>query len=168
MGTEEAEALKRVMKKFIPRNLIIILSGLILFLLSCTPESCFEETESFLKASFYNTTTKKLQAPDSVTIYGLNMETNKLYNKIRNVQRALLPLNIATGNCVYIIKINGITDTVEFRYSSYPHLLSKECGYTFYHNLDTDRVFTKHAIVNINFSKRNITTINEENIRISY
>jgi Family of unknown function (DUF6452) len=154
------------MRKFIPENLIIILSGLILFLLSCTPESCFEETESFLKASFYNN--GKLQAPDSLTIYGLNMETNKLYDKVRKVQPALIPLNSATTNCVYIIRINGITDTLEFRYSSYPHLVSKECGYTFYHNLDTDRIFTKHAIVNIYIGKRNITTINEENIRIFY
>jgi hypothetical protein len=156
------------MRKFIPENLIIILSGLILFLLSCTPESCFEETESFLKASFYNNVTGKPLAPDSLTIYGLNMETNKLYDKVRKVQPALIPLNSATASCVYIIQINGITDTLEFRYSSYPHLVSKECGYTFYHNLDTDRIFTKHAIVNIYIGKRNITTINEENIRIFY
>lgn len=156
------------MKKFIPLNLIIILSGLIQFLPSCSSESCFEETESFLKASFYNNVTGNLQAPDSLTVYGLNMESNKLYNKAVKVQPALFPLNSATTNCVFIIKINGITDTLEFRYNSYPHLVSKECGYTFYHKLDTDRVFTKHAIDNIYISKRNITTINEENIRISY
>ena len=154
------------MKKFIPLNLIIILSGLMRLLTSCSPESCFEETESFLKASFYNN--GNLKAPDSLTVYGLNMETNKLYNKAGKVQPALFPLNSATNKCVFIIKINGITDTVEFRYSSYPHLVSKECGYTFYHNLDTDRIFTKNAILNINISKRNITTINEENIRIYY
>src|SRR5450759_5045526 len=105
------------MRKFIQGKLIINLSGLILFLLSCTPESCFEETESFLKASFYDNVTKTLQAPDSLTIYGLNMETNKLYDKARKVQPALMPLNSATANCVYIISINGITDTVVFRYS---------------------------------------------------
>jgi hypothetical protein len=157
------------MRKFIPGNLIVILPGLILFLLSCTPESCFEETESFLKASLYLNATGKLHAPDSLTIYGLNMDTIQLYNKTKNVQVALLPLNAATDNCVYIIIINGITDTLEFNYSSYPHLISKECGFTFYHNLDTaPPVFTKHVIDNIFVGKRSITTINEENIRIFY
>lgn len=155
------------MRKFIPVNLTIVLSGLILLLLSCTPESCFEETESFLKASFYDNVTKNLHAPDSLTIYGLNMETNKLYNKTRSVQPALMPLNAATGNCNYIIRINGITDTLELWYSSYPHLVSKECGYTFYHNLDT-LTYTTNAIDSIYRRKNNITTINEENIRIFY
>lgn len=156
------------MRKLIPENLAIILSGLILILLSCTPESCSEETESFLKASFYDYVTKKPHAPDSLTLYGLNMVTNKLYNKTSNVQQALIPLNAATGNCIFIIKINGITDTLELRYSSFPHLVSKECGYTFYHNLDTPSVFTTHTIDSIYRNKSNITPFNEENIRIFY
>ncbi|MFA5819473.1 MAG: DUF6452 family protein [Bacteroidales bacterium] len=157
------------MRKLIPRNLTIILSGLILFLLSCTPESCFEETESFLKATLYLNETGNLRAPDSLTVYGLNMETNKLYDKTKNVQIALLPLNASTANCVYITKINGITDTLEFRYSSYPHLVSKECGYTFYHNLISDSLtYTTNAIDSIYIKKNTITTFNEENIRIFY
>jgi len=156
------------MRKFIPGNLTIILSGLILFLISCTPESCFEETESYLKASFYSgDVIPKLRAPDSLTIYGLNMDS-VLYNKSRNVQPALIPLNASASSSIFIIIINGISDTLEFRYSSYPHLVSKECGYTYYHNLDTNRIFTKHKIINIYYGKRNITTINEENIRIFY
>jgi hypothetical protein len=156
------------MRKSIPGNLTIVLSVLSLFLLSCTPESCYEETESFLKVSFYDYATDKIQAPDSLTLYGLIMETNKIYSQAPKVQPALIPLNAATGYCRYVIKINGIADTIEFHYNSYPHLVSKECGYTFYHTLDTDRIFTKHAIINIYIGKRNITTANEENIRIFY
>jgi len=158
-----------MMKKFIPRNLTIILSGLILLLLSCTPESCLEETESFLKATLYLKKTGILQSPDSLTVYGLNMETDKLYDKTKNVKIALLPLNASTTNCVYIIRINGITDTLVLNYSSYPHLVSKECGYTFYHNLISDSLtFTTNAIYSISIRKNTITTINEENIRIFY
>ena len=155
------------MKKHIPVKLSIILSGLIVFLISCAPGSCFEVTESFVKASFYNNTTKILQAPDSLTVYGLNMETNKLYNNILKVQPALLPLNASADTCKYIIKINGVADTLEFRYSSYPHLISKECGYTFYHNIDTV-ISTTNTIFYIYISNSNVTTVNEENIRIFY
>lgn len=156
------------MRELIPRNLILTFSALILILHSCTTGSCLEKTESFVKASFYNYKTQKLQAPDSVTLYGLNMAGNKLYDKTRGVQPALIPLNPDTVSSTFVIKINGRTDTLEFRYFSYPHLVSKECGLTYYHTLDTDRLFTKHAIINIYIGNRNITTINEENIRIFY
>ncbi|HEX7493243.1 MAG TPA: DUF6452 family protein, partial [Bacteroidales bacterium] len=126
------------------------------------------ETESYLKASFYSgDETKILTAPDSLTIYGLS-DTNKVYNKATKIEHALLPLNASTPECIFIIKINGTTDTVKFTYSSYPHLLSKECGYTFYHQLDTVRNFSKHIIKDIYSGNLTITTLNVENIRIFY
>lgn len=156
------------MGKSIRISLLISLSVIILIANSCTPQSCIEETTSYVKASFFNKKAGKLLAPDSLTIYGLGMKANKLYNKALRIQPAKIPLNDTAQSCILIIKINGITDTLEFRYSSYPHLVSKECGYTFYHTLDTDRIYTKHAIIDLWYYNRNITTINEENIRIFY
>lgn len=155
------------MRKLIPGSLLIILSGFFLFLLSCTAGSCFEETESYLKASFYNNVTKKLLAPDSLTLYGINKDS-LIYNKSVNIQTALLPLNTSAESCTFGIQINGITDTIEFRYSSYPHLISKECGYTYFHQLDTLPYFTKHMIKDIYTLNKTITNLNVENIRIFY
>jgi len=156
------------MGRFIRWSLFIIISGFIPLLFSCTPGSCFEETESYLKASFYSgDEIKILTAPDSITIYGLN-DTNKVYNKATRIEHALLPLNASTPECTFIIKINGITDTVKFTYSSYPHLISKECGYTFYHQLDTVRVYSKHIIKDIYSGNQTITNLNVENIRIFF
>jgi len=155
------------MRKLFPTIHYIILSGMIMFLYSCTPESCFEETEAFLKVSFYNNDTKNKLAPDSLTIYGLDLDTLKIYDNAKKVEPALLPLNDATISCSFIIKINEMTDTIELIYNSYPHLISKECGYTYYHNLDTIK-HTTNAIDYIFINKSNITTVNEENIRIFY
>lgn len=156
------------MKRFIRWSLFIIISGFIPLLPSCTPGSCFEETESYLKASFYSgDEIKKLTAPDSITIYGLNY-TNKVYNKATRVEHALIPLNASTPECTFIIKINGTTDTIKFTYTSYPHLISKECGYTFYHQLDTVRDYSKHIIKDIYTGNQTITTLNVENIRIFF
>jgi hypothetical protein len=157
------------MRNFIPGNLTIILSGLILYLFSCTPESCLEETNAFVKASFYLSKTNKPTVPDSLTLYGIYMDTSKIYDKSIKIQPALIPLNNLTGRCIFIIKINGITDTLYLVYTSYPHLVSKECGYTFYHNLISDSLtFTTNIIDSIDIRKSAITTINEENIRIYY
>ena len=156
------------MRKFIPVNLFILLSVLLLVVHSCDIGSCFEETESYLKASFYNNETKKPGSPDTLTVYGLNRDTAKLYDNALNVEHALFPLNASTTSCSFIVIINGVTDTIEFQYSSYPHLISKECGYTFYHQLDTEPKLTNHAIKDIYTSNKTITNLNVENIRIFY
>lgn len=134
-------------------------------MISCTPEACFEETNAYLKATFYSNTTKEKDAPDSLTLIGLS-KTTKIYDRESGVQPALFPLNASSQSCAFVIKINNVTDTVQFSYSSYPHLISKECGYTFFYRLDTFHC-AKNAFY-IYKSSNNITTANEENIRIFY
>ncbi len=144
----------------------LLLAGMILSMISCTPGSCFEETNAYLKVYFYNSAGTAI-APDSLTVYGFNMSSDKIYDKATKKQPALLPLNASSPNCSFIIRINGIADTITFTYSSYPHLISKECGYTFYHAIDTP-MYSKHKISRIKVRKSIVTTLNEENIRIFY
>jgi hypothetical protein len=153
------------MRKFIPGSLFIMLPAIILFIASCTAGSCFEETESYLKASFYVNAT--VAAPDSLTLYGLNNDS-LIYNKTVNVQPALFPLNASAESSSFVIQVNGISDTIQFHYTSYPHLISKECGYTYYHLLDSVPKYTQHFIDTIYVSNKTITNLNVENIRIFY
>jgi hypothetical protein len=144
----------------------LLIAGFTALIISCAPEACFEETNSYLKASLYSDSTKGLLAPDSLTLFGLD-QAIKIYDKAKSVQPALLPLNASAGSCTFIIRINGINDTIQFLYSSYPYLISKECGYTFMHTLDS-HTFTQNNIDTVLIINRNITTANEENIRIFY
>ncbi len=155
------------MKKLISAVLSLIITGASVLIFSCTPQACFEETNSFVKASLYDNTTKKQKAADSLTVYGLNRDSVKIYNKARGIQPVLFPLDISTGSCTFIVRINGIDDTITFTYSSYPHFISKECGYTFFHNIDTP-VYTTNNIDYIYVGLKNITTDNVENLRIFY
>jgi hypothetical protein len=158
---------KLLMRKSLSRSLIFVLSGLIILVFSCIQGSCFDETESYLKASFYNTSFGKIVAPDSLTLYGLNRDSI-IYDKVADLTLALIPLNDTAQSSTFVIKINGITDTIEFRYSSYPHLISKECGYTYYHHLDAAPVFTKHIIDSILIDSPTVTNLKIENITIKY
>jgi len=160
------DAFKSAMKRIIQVSHISILSGLVLFLISCSPEQCIEETESYIKATLYDMATGKPQAPDTLTLYGLNKDS-VLYDQTPNLKIALFPLYSETNNCTFIIIINGITDTLEFSYSSHPHLISASCGYTFFYDLENP-VFTTNAIDSIYLSKSTITTQYEENMRIFY
>jgi len=157
------------MRKFIPGSLFIVLSGLIMFLASCTPGSCFEDTKSSLKATFYinSNDVSKPVAPDTLTLSGFNRDS-VLYNKALKVQPALFQLNASSSNSKFIITVNGISDTLTIWYSSYPHFISKECGYTYYHYLDSIPITHFNFIKDIYISNRTITNLNVENIRIFY
>jgi hypothetical protein len=159
------------MKKSDSAILLLLILLLIPGFISCTSLSCQDETEAFLKISFAKKNpdgTDKLQPPDSITVYGLDNSSSKIYNKTAAVQQAMIPLNNSAQYSEFIIRINGITDTVKFIYSTFPHLVSKECGYTFYHTLDTTRTFTDNGIKDMKVWNGNITLKNEENIRIYY
>ena len=142
------------------------LTCILIISFSCTTGMCFEETNAFLETSFYLESTGKLKAPDSLTLTGLGKDTAR-YNKAAGIQPALIPLNASAENCTYIIRINGVSDTISFLYTSWLHLISKECGYTYYHYLDT-AYSTRNVIDTILIKQRNVTTLNDQNIFIYY
>jgi hypothetical protein len=144
---------------------VIFLTVISAIFLSCSPEACFDETNAYLKATFYSNDTKEKKTPDSLSVTGIGIP-EKLYDRKSDVQPGLFPLDASELTCSFEIQINDVTDTITFHYSSYPHLISKECGYTFYHRLDT--FFCKNESFYIYRSSDNITTANEENIRIFY
>lgn len=142
-------------------------TSVIMLIISCSPESCFEDTEATVKASMYENTADKIIAPDSITLYGSDLNSDTIYNKKTNVVKVLFPLNPATESCSFIIRINGITDTITFEYTSYPHLISKACGYTYYFTIQKPKT-TSNIIKKVTVTKNTITTMNEENIRLYY
>ena len=150
--------------KFVLQPILLII---LVQLFSCTAGSCFDETEARVKATFYSMETGKALAPDSVTLYGVNMDSLKIYNKSANRKSAEFPLYAADTTCKFVLRINGINDTIRFSYRSYTYLISKECGYTFFFTLDT-AIHSVNIIKSISITKKTITTFNEENMRIFY
>jgi len=148
-----------------------VLSGCV-FIISllqyaCTPGSCLEETESAVKAAFYQTGTGSIVAPATVTVYGLGMESVALYLDAPGRTDILLPLNPATSSSRFIIIANGISDTITIVYSSFPHLISKECGYSMYNTLELC-TSTNNLIDTVFVQNPDVTTKYNENIRIFY
>lgn len=144
----------------------LLLTILIPVLFSCAPQPCTEDTLATVKVSFYQTGTGLSVFVDSVTLYGIGMDTNKIYNKSTKLKVINIPLDAAKDSCSFFIKINESPDTITFYYSSFPHLVSKECGFTFYHTLDS--VSWKKSEFDYQLKNANITTASEENIRIYF
>ena len=139
---------------------------LITFVYRCAPPPCSSETNSTVKAYFYKTGTGTSITADSVTLYGIGRDTSKIYDKTPGLKSINFPLFAESDSCSFFVKLNKLTDTVTFYYSSYTHLISKECGYTFFHTLDS--VKHNNSILDYQIRNNSITTFNEENIRIFY
>lgn len=145
----------------------VALLALIVIAVSCSEGACFEETEAFMKGSFYRRPPLKLTPPDSLTLYGSNRPNQTIYKRKAGVQPVLIPLDSSNETSEFVMKINGISDTIEVSYSTFPALISKECGYSFFHDIDTI-IYTTNIIDSIKISKHRITNLDEENIRIYY
>lgn len=143
----------------------IIIAGILLP--ACTPEGCLEETESFLKAAFYSSATGTPVRPDSITVYGNGMESMKIYSGHRQISIARFPLNPSSGSSDFVLKINTGTDILSVTYSSYVHLISKECGYSFNHIIESIST-SNNLIDSVRVINPQITNENLENIRIYF
>jgi aspartate carbamoyltransferase regulatory subunit len=138
----------------------------ILSLTSCFDIECINRPEVKVNAYFYDYDTKKQTPPDSVSLHGIDNPA-KIHDKQSNLRAALLPLKASENETGFIIKINGITDTIRFVHSNSLQLISKECGYLTNHKIDT-LYFTTNKIDSISLTNREITAKNIENVAIFY
>lgn len=145
----------------------VLFSVMIILLDSCTPQSCQEETETLAGASFYKTGLGKMTAPDTVTVYGSGKEARPIYDKAVKKAVIFLPLNPSGEKCSFIIKINNLSDTLSLFYSTFPHLVSKECGYIFHHDI-TGYKYTTNIIDTVIVTNKRITARDVENLRIFF
>ncbi|MBE0673191.1 MAG: hypothetical protein IH591_00880 [Bacteroidales bacterium] len=155
------------MTKHIIPSLLLVSLIMTVATLSCAPESCYEDTTSAAMAGFYETGTGINISPDSVTVFGAGSVNDTLWFSQKNIKSVNIYLDPSSPSCSYVFIINGIQDTITFNYSSFPHLISKECGYSMFHTVETC-TSTKNIIDTVIIRNRNITIPYEENIRIFF
>ena len=140
----------------------LFFSCLTLVLISCSGDECLEDTRVNMRVSFYNYEDKTKSSPESVTLYGIDNE-----EAIKVTSPALFPLKNSDTETGFIITINGTTDTIWFLHSNSLHFISKECGYTMYHTIDTV-YFSTNEIDSIFLINKYITLRKTEHVEIFY
>lgn len=127
------------------------------------------------KTLSYNVTAKGFDRPDSLSIF---------YNK-KNLNPIKLPLSPNVDQCSYVLFFDSIpvtinhketivfyhsfTDTIYFKYSRKLKLLTTECGFIMECHLhDSGVTITKNGFDSIYVSQPDISTGNEENIKIFF
>ena len=145
---------------------LLFIALLPLCLSSCLDSECNDDTEAYVKASFYSYETKQTLVPDSITLYGVGNDV-KIYDNQRITPPAFIPLKDSADETQFVIEINGAVDTITFIYTSFPHIISKECGYSMFRTIDSI-YFTNNEIDSIALINPNVTLINVENVSIFY
>ena len=145
----------------------LFVAGFLILLTSCLDVECIQETKAYMKVSFYSYETKTVASPDSVSLYGANNDIKIYDNQKKITLPALIPLKDSDNESKFIIKINGTEDTIQFVHSSFLHFISKECGYSMWHAIDTV-YFTTNEIDSISLTNKEITLRNAVNVAIFY
>ena len=121
-----------------------------------------------MRVSFYDYEKETKVLPESVTLYGADNDVAIYGDKNKEISLpALFPLKNSDNETEFIITINGTTDTIRFVHSNSLHLISKECGYTMFHTIDTV-YFTTNEIDSISLINKDITLRKTENVAIFY
>ncbi len=143
--------------------IILLFIFLVTWLIACTTEGCYENTESELNISLFETDDEEIEAIDSLSVYGMGMEDDLLYKEV-STSKISLPLFAGSEISRFVI-INGlIYDTISVNYSSRYNYISKGCGYNFLHTIESVS-FTKNRIDTILIINNSVSTGDEENLR---
>ena len=148
-------------------RLFLISSIILLISTGCSPESCYEDRDALMKGVFYETGTGLSLPADSLTIVSLPSGNLIFYSKTLKAASFDLLLDPASDESTFLITVNGIKDTITINSSSFPWLISKECGFAWNHKINS-AITTRNIIDTIIIRQSNVTTTDEENLRIFY
>ncbi|MBN1387275.1 MAG: hypothetical protein JW965_02445 [Bacteroidales bacterium] len=139
---------------------------LLVFINSCTKESCNEDIEVYMRAVFYSSESGEKSSIDSLDIYGLNI-SDSLICSMATLNNIDLPLDPAVSNCSFAIVNGGRADTIQIYYESNLIFVSAACGYIYLHELE-EVLYTTNDIINIVITNKPVNPGDEENIQIFY
>ncbi len=141
---------------------------LILAAVSCSDSDvCDQKIRVTLKVQFLaaDEGNEKDTLLQYVTVYGIAREDSLLYDTAVNIQSIELPLDPASANLRFVIKIGSVSDTLNLNYGSSMQFVSYACGFSPVYHLNTI-VFTYHNFDSIHIVNRTVDTENEENLKI--
>jgi len=145
------------MKRLLPINFLAAAAVMALILHSCSVQPCYEETDPVMHTLLLASGTGETAKADSLRVYTYReTDTLKFINQ-KGASTFSVPLDPANDESLFLITLNGVTDTALIRYYRVPHLVSPECGYTIVseitglkttHNI-IDTLFIENKSVNL-------------------
>lgn len=120
----------------IQRILLFMLVGGLLT--SCAgDDACKLTRDVYLHITFRTPVPKTLHDTtlQNLTVYGWANEDSLLYDSA-SVSKIKLPLDPSADSAIFMMKSGPRTDTLRFRYQRQLHLISYECGFVVFYQLN--------------------------------
>lgn len=119
-----------VMKRLLPIQSVAAAAVMALMLHSCSVQPCYEETDPVMNTLLLASGTGETAKSDSLRVYTYRETDTLRFVNQKGASSFSVPLDPANDVSVFMITLNGVTDTAMIRYYRVPHLVSPECGYT--------------------------------------
>jgi len=142
----------------------IFLLAVVMFHACTQDETCRENTEINLHATFYAFGTTNQMTVDSLTVYGLGKDS-LLYNVKNSINKINLPLNKTDNTSIFVMQFNHVNDTLFVLHANSEYFVSFPCGMVITHQMDTVMT-TNHVIREVKIINRDINTTNEQHVQI--
>ena len=155
------------MIRYLAIPLFAALAAIISSLSSCSVQPCYEETDPVMNTLLLVSGTGEIARADSLRVYTYRAADTLKFIDERGASFFSVPLDPAVDESVFIITLNGVTDTAVIWYTRNPHLVSPECGYTLVSNITGLK--TTHNIIDTLIIENNSVNLNgEKNLHLFY
>lgn len=155
------------MTRYFSITLLAVLTALAACLSSCSMQPCYEDTNPLLNTRLLVSGTGEAAETDSLRVYAYRENDTLRFINARVTSFFSVPLDPASDQSLFLITLNGVTDTAVISYSRRPHLVSPECGYTLVSEITGLR--TTHNIIDtLIIENRSVNLNGETNLHLFY
>lgn len=140
---------------------------------ACSSSGCLDNGSAIPLAGFYDSATGKSVALDILDIHAAGAPNDSLMlGAGTRATQVYLPFTPAATEVRWAIDyrqegLEGISDTITFRYSSLPYFASDECGAMYYYRVEQTE-WTSRLIDSVTVIDPLISNVERERIRIYF
>ncbi len=136
-------------------------------LASCSVQPCYEKTDPVMITHLLTSGTGETAKADSLRVRGISPAGILKFVDARSVSSFAVSLDPSEDQSLFIITLNGISDTAVIFYTRKPHLVSPECGYTFVS--DISGLITTHNIIDtLMIENKSVNLDGQKNLHLFY
>lgn len=144
-----------------------VFMAMVISLTSCSVQPCYDETDPVMITHLLISGTGETAKADSLRVRGISPTGILKFVDARSVSSFTVTLDPSADQSLFVITLNGISDTAVIFYTRKPHLVSPECGYTFVS--DISGLMTTHNIIDtLMIENKSVNLDGQKNLHLFY
>jgi hypothetical protein len=155
------------MKRIISISALAAIMAIFIIPVSCSEQPCYEDTDPMMNTLLLVSGTGEIAKADSLRVYTYRESDTLKFVNLRGASSFSVPLDPANDESLFLITLNGVTDTAVISYTRRPHLVSPECGYTIVSEIEG--LMTTHNIIDtLIIENKSVNLDGQKNLHLFY